>query len=237
MRLRKLLLATGAIVAAGAMALAPAAQATTPGTPIARVAVGGSVVNGTHNINLIMKSMSVSLAVYGIPLNINCSAGTAGGVVRSGTLGVPTYEMTLTAMNLTCPSIFPGTTVAMSVICDVNVDFNDLVHTGLTDTGAVPANKFHRVAGTAYVTNTLGADCVRVTISNGCTFTIGGTFTAAFDEAIKVVNGVNYQDLYLTGTLKIHNPVNCAGAVTANQNVTLTGVFNVQSPDGLIDFQ
>jgi hypothetical protein len=237
MRLRKLLLTTGAIVAAGAMALAPAAQATTPGGPIATVAVGGSTVNGTHNIAGTMKSAAVALPVYGIPLTINCTAGTGGGVVRSGTLGVPTYEMTLTSVNITCPSIFPGTTVTKSVICDVDVDFNDLVHAGLTDTGAVPANKFHRVAGTAYVTNSAGADCTRVTISNGCTYTMGGSASVYLDEAIKVVGGVTYQDLYLSGTLKIHNPINCAGAVSANQDVTLNAVLNVRAPDGVIDFQ
>jgi hypothetical protein len=236
MRMRKLLLATGSIVVAGAIALAPAAQAVTPGAPIAQVSVGGSTVNGNHNINLTLKSLSLSLAVYGIPNNLICSGGIANGVVRSGTLGVPTYEMTLTTLVLACPSIFPGTTTTFGLTCGTDIDFVDLVHTGLLDTGATAANKFHRVAGTGYA-NCGAPDSIRVTVSNGCTYTMGGTFNAWFDEAIKVVSGVNYQDLYVTGTLRIHNPVNCAGAVTNGQGVNLNGVFNVQSPDGLIDFQ
>jgi len=233
MRLRKLLLATGAIVVAGAMALAPAAQATTPGTPIARVDVGGSLANATHAINLTMKSASVNLRVFGIPLNVICTAGASSGVVNGGTLGQPSPEFVLTGMALTCPSIIPGTTVVMSVTCNVNTDFSDQVHTGLSDTGAVATNKFHRVAGVMPFNN-----CVTIYISNGCAFTINGYSTVFFDEAIKTVGGVNYQDLTLGGaTLTVANATGCAGAVTNGQSITLNAVFNVRSPDGLIDFQ
>jgi len=233
MRLRKLLLATGAIVAAGAIALAPAAQATTPGTAIARVSVGGSVANVPHPINLTMKSAQAKMNVFGLPLTINCTAGAASGFVNGGTLGQPSPEMVLNAMALTCPSIIPGTTVIFSVTCNVNTDFSDQVHTGLSDTGAVATNKFHRVAGVMSFNS-----CVLVSISNGCTFRIGGFSFVYFDEAIKTVSGVNYQDLYLTGNgLTVTNENNCAGAVTNGQAITLTAVFNVRSPDGLIDFQ
>jgi len=233
MRLRNLLLATGAIVAAGAMALAPAAQATTPGTAIATVSVGGSVANVTHPINLTMKSAQAKLNVFGLPLTINCTAGTASGFVNGGTLGQPSPEMVLNAMSLTCPSIIPGTTVTMNVTCNINTDFNDLVHTGLTDTGTVATNKFHRVAGTMPFNN-----CVLVTISYGCTHTINGFSTVYFDEAVKTVGGVNYQDLYLTGsTVTVANVVTCMGSVTNGQAITINVAFNVQSPDGLIDFQ
>src|SRR6478752_9624172 len=115
MRLRKLLLATGAIVAAGAIALAPAAQATTPGMPIATVSVGGSTANTTHPINLTMKSAQVKTKAFGIPLTINCTAGASSGYVNGGMLGQPSPEMVLHAMSLTCPSIIPGTTVTMAV--------------------------------------------------------------------------------------------------------------------------
>ena len=233
MRLRNLLLATGAIVAAAALALAPAAQATTPGAAIARVSVGGSVANVTHPINLTMKSAQAKLNVYGIPLTINCTAGTAGGFVNGGTLGQPSPELVLNAMATTCPSIYPGTTVTTPVTCNVNTDFSDNVHTGLTDTGAVATNKFHRVAGTMSFNN-----CVLISVSNGCTFTIAGFSTVYFDEVLKTVGGVNYQDLYLTGaTLTVANANGCAGAVTIGQSITVNAVFNVQSPDGLIDFQ
>ena len=94
-------------------------------------------------------------------------------------------------------------------------------------------NKLHRVAGTMSFNN-----CVLITISNGCTFTISGFSTVFFDEAVKTVGGVNYQDLYLTGnTFTVANATGCAGAVTNGQTITLNAVFNVQSPDGLIDFQ
>jgi len=233
MRLRKLLLATGAIVAAGAMALAPAAQATTPGMPIATVSVGGSTANTTHPINLTMKSAQVKTKAFGIPLTINCTAGASSGYVNGGMLGQPSPEMVLHAMSLTCPSIIPGTTVTMAVTCTVKTDFSDSVHTGLTDTGAVATNKFHRVAGVMIFSN-----CVAVNISNGCAFTINNFSIVGFDEAIKTIGGVNYQELYLDGTgLTVANATGCAGAVTNGQLITLTAVFNVQSPDGLIDFQ
>ena len=232
MRLRKLLLATGAIVAAGALALAPAAQATTPGTAIATVSVGGSNANVTHAINLTMKSASVSMRVYGIPLTINCTAGSAGGYVNGGTLGQPSPEMVFTSMNLTCPSIIGGTSVTMTVTCNVNLNFADLVHTGLTDSGPA-SGKFHSVAGSMAVNN-----CVAVNISSGCAFTINGSSVVSFDEAIKTVGGVNYQDLTLSGSgLSVAGATGCAGAVTSGQSLTLNAVFNVQSPDGLIDFQ
>jgi hypothetical protein len=237
MRLRKLLLATGAVVAAGVTALAPAAQATTPGAPIAAVAVANSTVNGNHLINLTMKSGSYSLAVFGIPGNYNCTGGTGTGVVRSGTAGIPTYEMSLTAMALNCAPFIPGATLTWAVTCNIDIDYSDLVHTGYTDTGNVPANKFHRVAGTAYVTNGSGTDCLRLTLSTGCTFTLGGTLAVGFAEGIKTIGIVDYQDLYVSGTLKVHNPTGCVGAPVSMQDFSLAGVFNVQTPDGLIDFR
>jgi len=237
MRLRDLLLATGAIVAAGAMALAPAAQASSPtGGPIAGIAVGGSTATADYTDALTMKTASVQVAVYGITTTINCTAGSAGGVVHAG---VGKNSFTLTSMSLSCPSIFPGTTVGFSLACNGEVVFSDNnVHNGTVvgfdtiDTGNTA--KVSTVDGALQATNGGGTHCVQVTISNGCTFRVGGSATAAFDETAKATNT---QDLYLSGSgLQIKSPSGCLGAVTNNQAITLTADFNVSTAAGLVDF-
>jgi hypothetical protein len=242
MRLRKLLLTTGAIVAAGAMALAPAAQASSPtGGPIASIAVGGSTTTADYTIALTMKTASVQVAVYGITTTINCTAGSAGGVVHGG---VGKSSLTLTSMSLTCPSIFPGTTVAFNLAtgCNVEVPFSDnnvhngtVVGTDTIDTGNTA--KVSNVDGALQATNVgSGVHCVVVTISNGCTFRVGGSAIAAFDEAEKTTLT---QGLYLGGGsgLQIKSPSGCLGAVSNNQAITLTGDLNVYTAAGLIDFR
>jgi hypothetical protein len=242
MRLRQLLLTTGAIVAAGALALVPVAQAASPtGTAINNIEVNYNGAPITHNITLTMTSASVQLNVYGIPMNITCTAGSAGGVVNGGTSGVsPNDAFTLTSMSMTCPSIFPGTSVSFALTCNVGLKFVDSnVHAGInpsldvidTGTGA----KISRVDGTMSPNN-----CVSVTISNGCRFTISGSSTLGFDEAFtaKGLPLKDYQPLHLGGSgLRISNVTSCAGAVTNLQALTLTAVFDVWSFDGLIDFQ
>jgi len=238
MRLRKLFLAAGAIVAAGAMALAPAAQASSPtGGPIAAIAVGGSTTTADYTISLPVKTLSVQLAVYGVTTTISCTGGSASGVVHAG---VGKNSFTLTAMSLTCPSIFPGTTVSFSLVCNVEVVFSDPnVHNGtnpLTDTiDTGNTTKFSSVDGAMNLTNSSGVHCMEVTINNGCTFRIGGSAMARFDEYAKTTLT---QDLYLSGSgLQIKSPIGCLGAVTNNQAITLTGDLNVYTAAGLIDFQ
>jgi len=236
MRLRKLLLTTGAIVAAGTMALPPAAQAANPtGGPIAAIAVNGSTTTADHTVTLTMKSVSTLVAVYGITTNINCTAGSAGGVVHAG---VGKNSLTLTSMSLTCPSIYPGTSVGLSLMCNIEVPFSDNnVHTGLgtVDTGLNETAKVSAVLGAMNLTNGSGTHCVQITISNGCTFRVGGSATTKFDETAKTTNT---QDLLLSGSgVQIKSPTGCLGAITNNQPVTVTADFNVYTADGLIDFQ
>jgi len=239
MRLRKLLLATVAIVAAGAMALAPASQAANPtGGPITKIAVNGvvPVPPVDYPIVLTMKTAVVQVAVYGITTTITCTAGSANGVIHAG---VGTSSATLTSMSLTCPSIFPGTTVAFSLACNVEVPFSDPnVHTGLGTIDTGNTAKISTVDGSLQATNGGGTHCVQVTISNGCTFRVGGSATAKFDEATKVVGTQTRQEVYLSGNgLQIKNPVGCLGAVVNNQAITLTATFNVYTAAGLIDFR
>ena len=241
MRLRKLLLTTGAIVAAGAMALAPAAQASSPtGGPIAATAVNGSTATADSTIALTMKSTSVQIALYGITTTINCTAGSAGGVVHAGT---GKNSFTLTSMSMTCPSVFPGTSLAFNLAsgCTVEVPFADnnvhngfVVGTDTIDTGT--SAKVSNVDGALQATNAgSGVHCVVVTISNGCTFRVGGSATAAFNETAK---STNTQDLLLSGSgLQIKSPVGCLGMYSSNQAITLTADFNVYTAAGLIDFQ
>jgi hypothetical protein len=193
-----------------------------------------------YPIVLTMKSAVVQVAVYGITTTITCTAGSAGGVIHAG---LAKNSATLTSMSLTCPSIFPGTTVAFSLACNVEVVFADPnVHdTSLgqpVDTGLNEAAKVSAVLGSLQATNGAGTHCVQVTISNGCTFRVGGSATAKFDEATKVVGTQTRQEVYLSGNgLQIKNPVGCLGAVTNNQAITLTATFNVYTAAGLIDFR
>jgi len=242
MRLRRLFLAAGAVVAAGALALAPAAQASSPtGGPIAAIGVGGNDADLDHIVALTMKTASVQLAVYGITTNLTCSAGSAGGLVHGGSTGLsPNAGFDLSSMSLTCPSIFPGTTVSFSLACNVTAVFNDSnVHDGTTvGTDVIDAGtsaKVNRVDGSLNATNGAGTQCVQVSISNGCTFRVGGSAAVAFDETAKTTNT---QDLYLSGSgLQVKSPSGCLGAVTNNQPITLTATFNVDSTDGLVDFR
>lgn len=237
MRLRKLLLATAAIVMTSTLALAPTASASTPGGPIARVSVGGNTSNGTHLSFLSMTAAQLQLNVYGVSTTSTCTYGSGTALVRGGTLGIPTYEATINILNLTCPSIFPGTTLTVSATCGIDVDLTDTnVHVGLVDSGGMPWSKFHPVAGTAKLTNAAGAECMEIYINNGCRFRVGNSSSVGFDEAINV-NGS--QDLVLSGNSpKVVSPnAACLGAVTNGQSLTLNAIFDVASPDGSIDIQ
>jgi len=244
MRLRNLLLATGAVVAAGALALAPAAQASSPtGGPVAAIEVGGAGTNISHAIALTMESAAFTINVYGVPVNITCTAGSAGGAVNGGATGVsPNDGFVLTSMSLTCPSIFPGTTVAMSLACNVGIVFADSnVHNGtntatdVIDSGA--SAKISNVDGSLKATDGTGTHCVQMSISDGCTFRIGGAMPAQFDEAATTVAGQDHQHLNLSGTgLQIKSPVGCLGRISNNQAVSVNVVFGVYAADGLIDF-
>jgi len=243
MRLRKLLLTTGAIVAAVATTLVPTAQASSPtGGPIAAIGVGGNDADLDHTIALSMKTASVQIALYGITTTINCSAGSAGGLVHAGSLGLsPNAGLDFSSMSLTCPSIFPSTSVSISLACNVRAVFSDTnVHDGtIVGTDVIDAGtsvKVSNVDGALQATSVVsGTHCVQVSISNGCTFRVGGSAAVAFDETAKATNT---QDLVLSGSgLQVKSPSGCLGAVTNNQPITLTATFNVDSPDGLVDFR
>lgn len=217
MRLRKLLLATSAIVAAGGMAIAPSAMAS-PNT----VTVGANTT-GDHTINLTMRSASVVIKIYGVTTYITCSAGSALGVAHAGT-GLDHWA-TITSISMACSSIFPGTTVTMSATCGIDLDAASGYTSGVADSAVI---------GKARFTN--GTDCVSVSISSGCTFTIGSYSTISFNENATTIGGVNYQYLTLSGaTPTVHNVTGCVGSVVNNLTFTANAVFGIQSPNGLMN--
>jgi hypothetical protein len=205
MRLRKLLLAASAIAVAGVMAIAPSAMAANT-----HVDVAGQP-NGTYPISLGFTSASVTIAVYGFPTTITCTGGSASGTVTDNVgLATAANSATISSLSLTCPSIFPGTTVTMSATCNIPFVANSGFTAGASDTAVVGQTNF----------TTAGTDCVGVSISNGCTFTVGGSPVATFNESA--------QSLTLSGNAPtIHNVSGCLGAVSNNQTFTLNAAFSV----------
>jgi hypothetical protein len=238
MRLRNLLAATTAIVAAGAATVVPAAQASNPtGGIIASIAVGGSTANSSHAIDLTMKSATVTFNFSGTPATLGCSGGSASGTISGGASGPsPVAGGLIYGISLSCAGFFigPGS-------CSLEMSYSDSnVHTGLVDVGVPGTSKLSAVDGSIAMSNSSGTDCAQGGISIGglpCTFSIGGSSSLRFDETVKTVSGQNRQDLHLSTTaLRIHAPTGCFGVVSNNQAITLNAVFNVHSPDGLIDF-
>ena len=114
----------------------------------------------------------------------------------------------------------------MSATCGIDVSANLGAYTSGVDTA---------VTGQAAFNNSFN-NCVLVSINNGCTFRIGGSSAATLNETAVTKGGVVYQDLTLSGaTPTINNVSGCLGAVSNGQIFTLNAVFNIQSPDGLIN--
>ncbi|QWF24135.1 hypothetical protein KM427_10835 [Nocardioides sp. LMS-CY] len=218
MRFRKLLVATAAVVAAGAMALAPAAQA----APTS-VDVGGDSSNTSHVLNGVLKNASVNMQTVFGNIKLNCSSGSAAGTVNGGAIGNPVFEFT--SLNLNCDSFIPGTTVSMQVTgCNVTADLTGGVSGGIS-------------TGTAHFSDSTGKACVKVTVSSGCTLYIGGHVGVTFDNTVKAGGG---QDFVLNGSgaTVFSNPAapsGCLGTVSTGNALTLNSVtFNLSSPDGAI---
>ncbi len=237
MHLRKYLVAVGATVAAGALALAPASQATTPtGGPIASVAVGGSTATADYSASLALKAgTSVTMKVFGSPRTLGCTSGSASGTVRAGS-PAPNPFMNFSNLTLACESFIPGSTVTISVPTNgcARLEMADSnVNDGLVDTGPKDG-KFSVVDGTFV----LPAACPVTVVANTCTVTIGGSTPAQFDEA-KSTDPV-VQNLRLKGnglTVKSRS-AGCFGAVTVGDPLDLTNVnFNVTTSGGAVDFR
>jgi hypothetical protein len=247
MNLRKAITLAAAVAAAGLLTLAPSVQAASPtGNDITVVNIGGNATAGTVPVDGIFKGGTATFNALGY--TTPCAAGTVAGSVNRGPSTSGGTAFSFTTLSLSCATpLGIKAIIGLNAGCTVPVTMggvktNDNVHVGLTDTGlwlttgAKPKN--HNVVGTA----TIGFKCATMSMTGGstCTARADGTVQAQFNEATKVVGGVTYQDLILTGTgVSLRNQTaSClglwAGGVTLNQvtfNIKPTGT------PGPIDFR
>lgn len=223
--------------------------APTSGGPVAAVEVDGTRSAGAVPIDGIYGS-----GTYGHSgITYGCSSGTAAGTVNRGprpAAGV--HELVLSTLNLVCnsavgggtPPGYPPTGWSITPGCVINVDLPDTsnaqgstasVHDGTLDTGT--ATDYGPVTGKASVAN----QCLTFTgIAGYCTAKASGTVGVSFDEAIKTVGGVKYQELTLNGSgLTLTTQTGCVGLMTGA--IGLNNLkFDVQVSSGTttgIDFR
>ncbi len=185
MQLRTALTLGAAVLAAGMLGLTATATASTPGASVTNIQVDGSSANGTVAKTGVGKggTLTINGSTYG------CSGGALGGNVQRGAYTAGTTAMTFTTLTLVCATpLGVNGTINMKPGCSATVSFNDLVHTGLTDTG-VPGGKFHRVDGKLTIRPACSA---LITIFGGlCTADISSPtlpVSAYFDEYVKPSN-------------------------------------------------
>jgi len=252
MQLHKALSTVAAVLAAGLIGLTSTSGADAAGTPIGspvqKIGVNGSTVNGTVGIDGIFKSGTASFAgsTYG------CSFGTmAGTTVRGAYTGAgPTAAFNFTTMNITCNTPVGNATISVTPACaavgGVPVYLGDpVVNDGLLDGGGKGGPKYFNVLGSVDIPATPAPGCVKVTALGGlCTaYGVGTGLVAQFNETIKTVgtppNAVLYQDLILKGTGSLVNQSGCLSLYTGN--FTLNAItFNIRVTGGTttgIDFR
>ncbi|QWF24133.1 hypothetical protein KM427_10825 [Nocardioides sp. LMS-CY] len=223
MRFRKLLVATAAIVAAGAMALAPAAQAVTP----SNVDVGGDSSNSPHAVTgAPHASASLTLQTLLGNVNLSCSSGSASGTVNGGSFATapPNPVFDFSALTLNCDSFVPGTTITFQLAgCHAVTDLNSV--TSGVSTGVI---RFRGSGGVA---------CLKGTISNGCIFWVGGDVAASFDNAVKP-DGYQHFTLNGTGATIFSSPAapsGCSGLVSTGNSLVFNNVIlDLTASDGTI---
>ncbi|GAA4758464.1 hypothetical protein GCM10023350_50310 [Nocardioides endophyticus] len=249
MHLRQVLTLCAAVAVAGALAT-PAVQANSPtGNDITTIQVNGSSTAGTVATTGTFNGGTATFVALGY--TATCSGGTAGGHVNRGPLTSGGTAFTFTTLSVTCNTWWGiSATIALAPSCSIDVKMggvrtspNDNVHdsynpTATIDTGlynSAAPQKVHNVLGTM-VLPAPARNCVTVTLSSGtCKAYVQGNANVEFDEAVKTVSGVQYQDLYLRGTgLSLYGQTaSClglwSGAVTLN-NID----FNIPAE---IDFQ
>jgi hypothetical protein len=229
MQLRKFLTVGAAVLTAGLLSLTAVSQAAPPHGPIAGVDVNGNRTAGTPAVDGIFKSGTATFAGF----TANCVGGTASGNVDRGPGASRAFRFT--ALNIVCASpLGVNATMTLAAGCTVTTTFTGgQVHdVNFVDSGAKGADP-------SVVDNGAGvipANCVQVTIPGGCTFTVDGTFVGQWNEAVKIVNGVSYQDFIMKGNnLFTRNPnVWCLGLIANGGAITLNNItFNVKPTAGL----
>jgi hypothetical protein len=119
--------------------------------------------------------MSFTMEVFGLPMELTCSSGTATGTVHAGGPAASPYInfMNLNSMVLTCDSLYPGTSASLTLPANgcATIGMSDAtVREGTADTGA---------SGNVAGSFNLPVGCVMtLRIGAACTTTIGGSTVA-----------------------------------------------------------
>jgi hypothetical protein len=241
MHLRKVLTVGAAVLAAGLLTLSSAATASNPtGAAPTVIEVNGNATAGTPAIDGIFKGGTASFGGG----TFGCTGGTVAGTVTRGPIVAGQNDLSFTTLTIVCATpLGVNATISLPAGCVVSFRNNETnTHAGTVDTGTYAAGaKFHHVRGNVIIGAPKCAAGAKITVPGGCSANVTGTVPAYFDEAIKVVGGVNYQDLGLNGaglTLSGQTFL-CFGLLTGG--VTLNNiVFNVQVTGGTttgIDFR
>ena len=244
MHLRKTLTIGVAVLAAALLCLTATATATTlTGGAPAFTRVNGTSTTGSVAIDGIFKSGNATFlgSTYG------CTGGSIAGTVKRGAITPGQVDLSFTTANITCATPTGNANVTLQTNCSVDLKFPDTptakdpnpiaanVHDGTVDTSAYPipaASKFNLVRGTVTAPTTPAPACVKVsTIGGFCTAYSFATIPAYFNESIKTVGGVSYQDVIIDGPGTLTGQTaGCFGAMagtyTLNQftfNVRVTG--------------
>lgn len=242
MRLRKLAVTVGAILATGALIIAPSAQATGLHGPVNHKHTNTGAEFTTATVAGTLKAgTSVTMQTLFGNVTLGCSSGSLAGTAAGNNTSID-----FSALNLACDSFIPGTTVAMSVVkCTPSFTATDSeVHLGLgatADGSASGGTKYAPVTGVASLSSGT-TPCIRVSVSSGCTVHIVGSVNAWYDEnkGGSLPNptqelGISGSGLTLAGGAWA--PSGCLGIVSAGNAITLNNVrFNTTTNIGAIDF-
>ncbi|SDE22389.1 hypothetical protein [Nocardioides lianchengensis] len=239
MNLRTILTLGAAAMVTGFLALGSGqVQAVTPHGPISGVDVNDVRATGTVPVNGIFKSGGATFGGF----TVGCIGGTVGGEVDRGPNTAP--QLRFGSLSVACDSWWGDDAVITLVndaACRVVVTMADsIVHdTNAVDSGATAGGDPSDVDGSASIPVVAAptGPCLRVSILGGCSFHVLGTMGVDFDEAIKTVSGVTYQDIVLKGTgLTTRSPsFGCLGLVTNGGTIVLNNIrFNLKVTAGTI---
>ena len=196
MHLRKSLALAAAVVTAGLVGVTCTAAYAAP----SYIGVNGSTASGTAAIDGIFWSGNASFAgsTYG------CTSGSDAGTVIRGPVSA-TADISFTSLSMSCSLPVGTMTISINSGCSVPVDFPGATVTDGVDTA---------VTGTAAMGS---GSCVKVSGLGGlCTANAQGTISATFNETVRSIGGVNYQDLIYNGSATLANQSGCLGLLSGN---------------------
>jgi hypothetical protein len=213
------------IVAALAATLAFGPPAHAAG-PVDAILVGG-IEQDADIAGTAKGALNVVVTTSSGPMNLSCTGADLTGEVLGANPSNPYIVIDDLAFG-DCDGP-GGSLMNVAVVCPLKVDYNTgaVVDWSLTD----------QVPGVAHMTDqSTGQHCIQAKdkITNGflCSFSIGGTIPATFDEDPKTVSGVSYQDLTISGPgLQVKN-ASCLGQVSNNDPIALTASFNIDVDGG-----